>query len=106
MDGVCVVSNFYFGGLTFDFFSNNRENFRNKNPRPMDYSAGAGNGPFGVNTELCDFGGPPPPLSRCSGFVSGAGGFFPQKKRRSPADAAGFRRPNALLGRGRALRLF
>ena len=66
----------------------------------MDYSVGAGNGPFGVNTELCGFGGFPPSFPVLWLRAWGGGGFFPKKK--SPADAAGFRGPNALLGRGRA----
>ena len=82
--GVCVASK---KNWRFDiriFFSNMRENLRNKNPRPMDYSAGAGNGPFVVNTEMCGFGGFPP-LFQCSGLVPGGGGGFllPKKKKSS-----------------------
>jgi len=59
-----------------------RKNLRNKIPRPMDYSAGAENGPFGVNTETCGFGGPPP-LFQCSGLVPGGGRIFLPKKKKS-----------------------
>ena len=72
----------FFGGLTFDFFFNTRKIFRNENPRPMDYSAGAGNGPFGVNTEMCVFGGFPP-FSPVLWLAAWGGKDFFQKKKKS-----------------------
>ena len=83
-----------------------RKIFRNKNLRPMDYSAGTGNGPFGVNTEMCGFGGFPPFFPVLWLAAWGGERNPPPPKKRSPADAAGFRGTNALLGRGRALCFF
>jgi len=56
----------------------------------MDYSAGAGDGPFGVHTEMCGFGGFPPFFPVLWLAAWGGEDFFPKKKevQRMPPDSA------------------
>ena len=53
----------------------------------MDYPAGAGNGPFGVHTELCGFGGFPP-FFPVLWLAAWGGGHWPMRLR-TPAIMGG-----------------
>jgi hypothetical protein len=82
LGGVCVASK-QNGSLTFDFFPKMRKIFRNKNPRPMGYSAGAGGWSLRCTHRNVWFWRFSPLFSGALACCLGEEGFFFPKKKKS-----------------------